>query len=386
LSSKQILLINWDHTRKDLSQQLFRLSDQFELVFIFEYKKVKEYPGLRVIYWNDFSTPEELLDKIKPSQIIFHDIESFHQIALTITARAKNIKTTVLEHGLRRAFEVDNTIRLEKNAGIELSASSIKTLRFLISSLPMLKLSLWPSYFRLIFLRKFQGLTKGLRSCQYEFRQADVYINFTERNSGYIKERDGIEEKKLQYIGNPQFDEFFQKLRNGKFPEKKKRVLLFDTPFEQIPGNKISLEQRKEFIRRLSVFFHKQGLSLIVKLHPRSDPKEFQLQDVEFISEGDLFELILSSEACVFIHNSGLIPLSMLYNKTILFNAIPALNTDLLSDAHIPIYEFNAEQIAKIELKEMDDKTREKVVKDYFLSTEGNSELKLRAILTDQAL
>ena len=379
-------MINWDHTRKDLSQQLFRLSDQFELVFIFEYKKVKDYPGLRVIYWNDFSTPEELLDKIKPSQIIFHDIESFHQIALTITARAKNIRTIVLEHGLRRAFEVANTIRSEKNTGIEISISSIQTVRFLLASLSKLKFSVWPSCFRLLFLRKFQGLTKGLRSCQYEFRQADLYINFTERNSGYIKERDGIKEEKLRYIGNPQFDEFFQKLRSSKLPEKKKRILLFDTPFEQIPGNKISLEQRKEFIQLLSVFFRKQGLSLTVKLHPRSDPKEFQLPDVEFISEGDLFELIMGSEGCVFIHNSGLIPLSMLYNKTILFNAIPALNTDLLSDAYIPIYEFNARQIAKIELKEIDDKIREKVVKDYFLSTEGNSESKLREILTDQAL
>lgn len=386
MSNKQIILINWDHTRKDLSQQLFRLSDQFELVFIFEYKKQKEYPGLRVIYWNDFSTPQELLDKIEPSQIIFHDIESFHQIALNITARAKNIRTIVLEHGLRRAFEVENTIRFEKSTGIELSTSSIRTLRFLLASFPLLKFNLWPSYLRLLFLRKIQGLTKGLRSCQYEFRQADLYVNFTERNSGYIKERDGIKEEKLRYVGNPQFDEFFQKLKNGKLPEKKKRVVLFDTPFEQIPGNKISVEQRMEFIRQLSSYFRPQGLSLTVKLHPRSDPKEFKLTDVEFISEGDLFELIIGSEGCVFIHNSGLIPLSMLYGKTLLFNAIPSLNTDLLSDAYIPIYEFNTEQIAKIELKSIDTKTKVKVVNDYFLSTEGNSELKLRAILTDQAL
>lgn len=378
-------MINWDHSRKDLSEQLFRLSDLFELIFIFEYQKKQEYPGLHVIYWNDFSTPTEILQKIQPSQIIFHDIESFHQIALNITARKKNIKTFVLEHGLRRSFEVRNTIQFEKNPGLELSGSSISTLRFLLASFVYLKVSLWPAYIRLLALRKYQGLTKGLNSCPYEFRQADVYINFTERNSGYIRERDGIKEKKLIYIGNPQFDSFFQRSKEEKMPVRKKRIVLFDTPFELIPGNKIDLAHRTAFIYKLSEYFRTKGLSLTVKLHPRSNPQEFKHPDIEFISEGDLFELILGSEGCVFIHNSGLIPLSMLFNKTVLFNAFPELNQDVVDDAYIPILDFKTEEIAKVELKETDFKTREKVIKDYFLTTEGNSEKKLRAILTERS-
>ena len=53
----------------------------------------------QIFCWTQFSTPNDLLKKIKPDRIVFFEIIDLRQIALIVSARHKNIPTFYLEHG-----------------------------------------------------------------------------------------------------------------------------------------------------------------------------------------------------------------------------------------------------------------------------------------------
>src|SRR5690606_24139623 len=52
-----------------------------------------------IIYWTDFLTPADLLNKVKPDKIIFYEIIDLRQIALIVSSKAHKVRTIFLEHG-----------------------------------------------------------------------------------------------------------------------------------------------------------------------------------------------------------------------------------------------------------------------------------------------
>src|ERR1700757_5040505 len=188
------ILVNWDYDRNDLMIPFLKLEHDFEFIFIYKYQRVDESNSFpfKTIYWNEYKTPYKLLREIKPAKIIFHDIESFHQVALCIAAKNKKVITFHLEHGVK--FELKNhldevnylkTIKAKENKNEPKTTNSFQTLLFYLSSFPAKQLSQLYNWIKFMYVRKTMNMLEGLVACPFPFRKADLYINFTKFNARF---------------------------------------------------------------------------------------------------------------------------------------------------------------------------------------------------------
>jgi len=380
-NNKELILINWDYKRRDLTAHLYQLSEFFDIIFLYYYEEKTCPQGFPVISWHDYSSPQELIKKIKPKKILFHDIESFHQVGLNIAAHYYGIRTFVLEHGLRRGFEIAIAYKEPRKFKPSITSTSFDTIFFLLRTVFVLQPFHWLKLFYFIYARKTYGLTIGLNKAKFKFRMADKYINFTQHNASYIVTRDHIPAEKLSYIGNPQFDEFFKKLSAVARREDASYYVLFDTPLEEISNSEISIDDKISFYKKLSAFCEKKNKQLIIKLHPVSYDQQFDLPGVLFYRDADIDQLILNAAGCFFVHISGLLPLAAYCNSVVLFNAIPAANEEVVTENIITVVDFNNFTESELTLKPLNERQKELLVNNYLYKTDGLSTRRLADVL-----
>lgn len=372
--SKEVIIINWDYRRKDLSKHLAKFKELYEVVFLYYYNDKVTEDGVKVINWTDYLSPQSILHKLKPVGIIFHDIESFHQIGLNIAAKRDGIKTFVLEHGLRGGFEVDIANYDKPKSILPSNSRSSQTILFLILTIRSLNVTKWHKYLKLVYLRKKYGLTKGLSLAKYDFRLADLYINFTKLNATYIMKRDGVPNEKIVCIGNPQFDEYFNKKTNKNNCLKRENyILLLDAPFEVDPAFEMKLEDKINFYNKLKFFCEGKSLKLKVKLHPRSSIGNINVSGIDFETDEDPLSLINGAIGCVFIHFSGLLPLALISSKVIFFNTFSVYNEEILKLDILKAYDFYNFNINELEFTKLEDNERQIIIDKYFYKIDGNA-------------
>jgi hypothetical protein len=388
---KPVLLLNWCYFRTDITAPLLQLADNFTLIFLYDYDAAaaKEFPSAyKLIFWNDYSTPFELLDNVNPSKIVFYDIESFHQVALVSAARKRKIKTFVLEHGLRGAYEVDAEIerfRVSRkdwkvkeetdSRFIEETApdQSRRTLKFYAAAIKKAPLFEIPLMLFFIYYRKRFGLTLGLYLMRKKFRWADQYINFTETNASYIMKRDGVPLSYFRFAGNPGFDSFFKTFSQFASSAEKPYLLLLDAPFVETGIFKMSVEDKKAFIKRLNDYALSKELKLYIKLHPLSynSGSLIEHSNIVYFKATDLTKLILNSFSCVHIHFSSLMPLALLYKPYLFFNTYPEFNVPLKS---LGIAELNFNStFDNADPQEVSSDQKNRLIEDYLFATDGKA-------------
>ena len=388
---RPILLCIWNYYRADITEFLLKLDDHFELVFLNDYEPSDKKGCIKEckrIFWSEYTSPYQILDELKVSQILFSDVESFHQTALVIAARNRKIKSFVLEHGLRGDFEIDLQIQLyyqRKNKKLLsentnevdnslLQHQSFKTLKFYLSSIRLQNFGsiLWILIF--IFYRKKYGLTYGLYKLKKKFRWADTYLNFTELNATYIQARDGVPKDRFRMTGNASFDGFFQMAMHFTPSVSVRYLLLIDSPFVEAAIFGMTPLKKNEFIIKLNDFAISKGLKLYIKLHPLSFNSDYYFKNANIIyyKNHDINILILESAACVYMHLSSLMPLGILYKPFLFFNTYPAYNPYILS-MDIKAFDFYNFEIAELVFSELDEKNKKLIIDRFLFSTDGQA-------------
>lgn len=389
------ILVNWDYNRSDLMKAFAALQEEISFVFLYKEAQVAGHPdkvfNKEVIYWNHFENPYQILDQVKPDKVLFHDIESFLQVALNIAAKNRGIPTFVLEHGLRGDYEVDialNSQTATKTPSGNKRASNTpakkrSTLSFYLSAFRLKNISSVFNFFRFLFIRKKFGLTVGLYKCPFSLREADKYINFTIHNASYVMKRDHLPADKIIAIGNPAFDEIFLSIEK-EADIKENYYLLIDAPYCEDEAFSMKIETKTSFYTKLNEFCLSKGSPLKIKLHPQSYKATYlpEHSNIEYLRETNLADLIKKAKGCFLVNLSTLSPLAMYYSSCIYFNSgINPYDKDLLESNFLPAYDFNAFLPSDLRFREVSTEEKVKIKKAYLYETDGKATERLKQIL-----
>jgi hypothetical protein len=377
------ILLNWYYYRPDLTRHLLEIGRGHDLFFIDRHAPdgVSVERG-QILYWGDYTSPYALLDAVRPDKVVFSDIESFPQVALNIAARNRGIPTLVLQHGSQGSFLVDRASRQPRVPA--LSRTSIHTLRFLASALRWQNRGIALKLAKFVYDRKRYPLVTALRRNPGEFRWANRYIEFSEENAGYFKDRDAVPHDRFTFIGNPAYDELFQ--RAASF-EVQNYALLIDAPFLEAGDfayGRISAEDRAAYLTKLDRAFAERGMALRVKLHPLAYQAELPtLPNTKYLREADLVPLIGQCKAVVSVHYSTM-SAPLLYLKPFYaFSSGVTPETPFLQDRPEKVRDLL--NFDPAELGEPSEPLPLDVVKGYLHSKDGQSSARLRHILFDAA-
>src|SRR5437868_6187862 len=108
------ILVYWDYRRRDLLLPFDKLDYYFEWYFIFFSKEEVDVTSLKYkkLYWSNYSTPYDLLKYVNPHCVIFSDLSNVNTVSLNIACKNINIKTYLLEHGVKLYY--DYYLEIEK--------------------------------------------------------------------------------------------------------------------------------------------------------------------------------------------------------------------------------------------------------------------------------
>ena len=356
------IIFNWYYDRPDLTEYLLQIFGDVQLYFLFHGSKkpvpeyLKKYPNVFFIFWYDYVTPYQLIRSINPNAIVFHDIESFHQVGLNIAAKNLSITTFVLQHGLRSDWDIKYVFsKSYSTSKVSISGSSFKTVIFFLSSLKFRNLRFITTLIRFTFYRKIYDLTIALKKVQFPLRNADYYIELSEINTTFHKERDNIPSERFIITGNPIFDGYFNSFRTDKIDKTEPYVLLVDCPFEADNGIDIprfSLQQKNDYIRHICNLSKEEGCFLKVKLHPKSYETSGLVEDKNLVYclNDDIVELAKAARYVIFVHYSSITPVLLLYKRSVYINLGGDVQKILFDTVGVEGYTFDDIRKNKLQL------------------------------------
>ncbi len=368
------ILLNWYYHRPDLTEYLLKLSDEFELVFIFKHERPcerewKQWSGknISVVYWGDYKTPYQLLKKVKPDIVVFYDIEAFNQVALNVAARNKKIPTYVLQHGVRGDYEVAEALTYSEKESINFSDTSTWSIKFFLAAFRFKNILDILSIGKFIINRKRFELTVALAKSKAEWRNADYYIELSKANTGYHKMRDGIPDDRFIIIGNPQFDIYFEQLNAPSKQETEPYALLIDAPFCEavfLRKERMAIAEKNDYLKNINLWCIAKKLRLFIKLHPLTYNVDYLLKDnnITYYKGAELGTLIKGSTVVFFVHFSSLTPLIILYKPFIYLASSYLPPVNFIKEKSIPVINItdfsaniNREPSPPLPIKDLED-------------------------------
>lgn len=391
---KPLILLNWPYYRKDWVQPFIELRDELEFVFVSyvdSSKREEDFP-FKQLFWDEFQSARELLEKEKPCKVVFMSIYSGYSIALNLAASQKNIPTYVLQHGLYhnysfyRKMEVSN-----KKNGVAVrneahKANRFGTFIFIFKSLANRQKKYLPLIALYLFLVNKKGVnwaSKYLRPC---FILADQYLCYTRFNGRIYQEREGVLKDRIAEIGNPTYDSFFEFDRKKI---EKKYYLLIDQPFTENQFNNfgISENEMNNFYLKLNEFCESVNAKLIIKLHPESYTGTFMVKNknITYVKKADIESLVFNSLGCFGTFSSLIIPV-IYFKKCYLFK-ISGLESNTQEDIirlsvvkSLDFHEFSPRDINFSNFNKRENKLGE-FIKKFLYKIDGQSLMRLSQAL-----
>ena len=309
---KPILLLVVNPQRVDFFQYLKNLTDYYTLAILWRIKNddTLNLPSYisEEYFWTDFLTPLHIIDKVKPSKIVFFEIIDLRQISLLVACKYRKVRTFYLEHGA--AGDKNTAIqRWEEKSHLDKRPSYLytrltkhtkdlfKSKLFYYSALGCLKgFASHSSYLSLPF-RMLRALpNKVLSKHHCKERVPDYAITFNEANFEEFELYTGIERSKVLFTGVPFFDDYFRSVYR-----EENYVVYIDSPFfeERLLG--WTSEHHKSVAGALASFTKKYNLKVVIKLHPRSDKRLWESYGLdptrfEILQEGNFTEVYLNAK------------------------------------------------------------------------------------------
>ncbi|MFA7482454.1 MAG: hypothetical protein WC314_18235 [Vulcanimicrobiota bacterium] len=309
------ILLCWGYHRKGWIACLEELNDEFDFTYLY-YRQSWEEEGACTdcprVYWNDFQSGFEVLDRLRPEKVVFMSIDSGYAVALNVACRARGVPTLILQHGLAQSLEEylagtqtrDTPPAVSPPPGARLSKTD--TLLFLIRSVP------WWQYWKLprLLLYFLVQSKRGSWYAQFRLGSSDTrpnhYICFSYQNAQVYRELDPGSEARTSYIGIPEFASFFERT---PLESQGEYYLLIDQPWAENRYGQtgITREQMISMYNILAEYAANKNRRLRVKLHPESYRSDWlpQHENIDWIRDADVFKLITGADG-VFGSNSTL--------------------------------------------------------------------------------
>lgn len=301
---KRKLLLVGDYNRNDFIYVAKLLAKEVEFYFIefLNNKDLKNNDCLqygKVIYWKDYKSAYDLLEKLKPEKVLFYFIESFNHVALNVACKVNQITTYHLEHGLRFSLAyyelANNSVSVEKQNvsfiirlnNIANSIDKFKNRQFYKNTIlksPKKERLFLEKYFD---IRSCNSIFHTFKVLKNNLRLPDQYISFSPIIFNYHKELEELPDSySVNFIGIPQFDEFvkWKYLKNTG-----SNILFIDQPLHEQPIYGWSKEGKIDFLQSLSNCVTSLGRKLFIKPHPLND-----ISIYNSVKENSMVELIHS--------------------------------------------------------------------------------------------
>lgn len=255
--------------------------DYYHLYFYSKEERKVQLSPFPALFWYDFSSPFQLLKKIKPDKVILANGVSLYEVSLIIACNLLHIPVYCLQHGIMAPgfFKEIEDEKVERN--IDKLKYYFKVSQFYLSTLRRVPLKTVPALLR--FYR--DAFTKGLfYACHhnhFSLRYPTGYICFTLHNAKYFLERDRVDASKILSIGVPCFDHFFQ-ADGTTATGKGSYALLIDTVITE-GGVPVSEEYMSNYYRVFNSYCKMRGWKLAIKLHPWAYKYQHLLADENIV-------------------------------------------------------------------------------------------------------
>ncbi|MES2376887.1 MAG: polysialyltransferase family glycosyltransferase [Bacteroidota bacterium] len=292
-----------------------------------------------LIYWQDYSTPQNLITCIKPDRIVFFEIIDLRQIALIISAKAAEINTYFLDHGAANSKDTSISRYVETKFVQHKIPYLIK--RFLGNFSNVLKAKYfyysvitgfqssksYLKYITLPFLMLRAGPVEVLSTSLFKERLPEYPLIFNRVNLDRYNLYTGATEKDVILTGVPFFDSYF---RNALVEED--YIVYIDHPYLEVGVAGWTADFHQKTANSLFEFAAKNKTKIYIKLHPLSDINiwknySFNSNYIEILKKGDYTELYLKSKL-ILGFSSSLITGFLCANKNVVllgWNPVPGI-------------------------------------------------------------
>ncbi|WP_299819408.1 polysialyltransferase family glycosyltransferase [uncultured Pontibacter sp.] len=411
LSKPKIIFVG-DYSREDYVKLLEASKDYCEFYFLYYTSPNEEKSNFYksygyAIYWKNFTSAQQLLQKICPSKVVFLYIESYNHVVLNLACKSFNIPTYQLEHGLRADYvvgfdpkfspslPVPYIQRLKSKARLLLQISSkIKSRLFLLNSIKLLPKEAADFAREFILVRKKHNFLETSRRVASYKRIPQIYISFSHNIFKIHQKEENLPiNTKVHFIGVPYFDH----LAKIKEAEEIKAVLFIDQPLAEQSLLGWTKELKHSFSKQLVTICNALGYTLLVKLHPVQDKAGWaalsQNHDLKLISDSDIDWYAPRVRIVFGFYSTYLLPFAALKHITLLTYEKHPVGKLMVSkpftDAGVAYPIFNLEDLynvlsgsCKIHRDQLSFKA--KFTEDWLYRFDGNSGARLRDILLSQ--
>src|SRR5690606_4783629 len=172
------------------------------------------------IYWSEFKSAQQLLNKLHPDKVVFLYIESYNHVVLNLACREAGVPTFMLEHGLRAdyvaGFDPEISPAKQPTLKEQLAHYSqlllqflprVRSRRFLENSSAQLnqKHQEFAGHFNQV--RRGRNYLQTFRELHSDKRLTDHYIGFSMKQyESFLNHEAPYFGGKPEFIGIPYFD------------------------------------------------------------------------------------------------------------------------------------------------------------------------------------
>ncbi|WP_319502289.1 polysialyltransferase family glycosyltransferase [uncultured Draconibacterium sp.] len=227
---------------------------------------------------------QSLLNKINPSDLLVTNIRSLLDIYIFITCNMNNIPLTYIEHGLTlnkiSRFKASNKYH-----------SLIKYLNYCKKVIGYLLSCRNP-------ISNFRTIKRAIINSDYTGIKLNNALLYAPGSKGVLDKHFDLSKTIIRYSGYP----IVNKNSDLQFLLKsitKKQAVYIHQPLIIDNFSELSISDEVELLQELNDIFKKNNYSLIIKLHPRDDIRNYKnkLPNCNIIgTEMDIHQLIASSE------------------------------------------------------------------------------------------
>lgn len=364
-----------------------------EIEFTQLYYRTKEDRKINIspfpmIYWFDYTSPYQIIKKIKPDFII-GVTEGLMEISLINAAKEYGIPYYGLQHG----FTPENISSLlpEINRpsvfSLETIKKYLKIFRFYFFSLRVKNVN--RLFEKINFLFSFYKMNPldAISKKKYNWLKPNAYICFSEQSAFHYRHLYGLSPKEIKYIGISGFDDFFKGVKEGSFmPKEEKYFVLIDTNFEEY-HTPISKEKIWRCYNELKAYCLQKKARLYIKLHPWSYKYEYDdseaINFIKDINMNALGKFIASAEACFGFYSTLTIPIAFI-KPTIQIKYDDVVEQGLVNEGITPVLDFFT--FFKEDINFSEPVSNKNILQEkYLFSTDGNSAERIKNILLNGA-
>jgi hypothetical protein len=335
MPSKPALLVVGDYNREDYLHTFKECKDDFNFYFI-EFISRREvlnntYKQFgEALYWGDYSDALDLLDRVKPSKVIFFYVESFFHVALLLACKVKGIRTYHLEHGIR---DININLRLSDKLPVHIGPGKARYLTNVIlqfrarikgrlflnetqKTLPEAEATLFKQFYK---LRKKHSYPETIAKLNTPILWPDESITYSRKVFDVHKHSIKLSDNyPIHYIGIPSFDHLAN-INQTVSPQK--NILFLDQGLSNRGYFGWTKQAFIQLLKQLENSALQAGFKLYIKPHPtHPDFKQYgkYLKHSIIIDDSELTRLIPDSNVILGFFSTLMLPLAAMQHTTLI--------------------------------------------------------------------